>query len=400
MALSPLDLTLITARELGGNWVRSGLTTLGIFMGVAAVNATLNISTITQTQIQQKLAARDNPYVVPYIVSAGGVSVSETPKVSEEDISVLQQNVPGILSISTISQIYGLSSIQFQGQQVTDAEVVGVSQNYQQTTGRKILQGRFFEPADFDQYRPVAILDQALNDQLFQRQNPLGQGIYAGGTRFTVVGLSETKTRYADEQPKGELWVTQTYGNALSGEFSFGATQIALRQLNQYQAIQDQVEEILSQRYPNFQIYVYGNAEDLYLEDQQQRTSSIILNIVGLLALVIGGVGIANITVASVVERTREIGLRRAVGATDIEVMLQFIVEVVLLSAVAGVTAVTTVHFLTQTATTTLFIAPYEFKLRDAAISMGAALAVGVGSSFLPALRVTQIDVVQALRGE
>ena len=400
MALSPLDLTLITARELGGNLVRSGLTALGIFMGVAAVNATLNIGAITNAQIQQKLAARDNPFVVPYIVPAEGFTFSEQPKVSEEDISVLQQTVPGILSISTISQIYGLSSIQFQGQQVADARVVGVSENYQQTTGRKILQGRFFEAADFEQYHPVAILDQALVDQLFQGQSSLSQGVYAGGTRFTVVGVSETKTRYADEQPQGELWVTRNYGNALSGGFSYGATQIALRQLNQYQVVQDQVEEILLQRHPNFKVYVYGNAEDLYMEDQQQRTSAMILNIVGLLALVIGGVGIANITVASVVERTREIGLRRAVGATDIEVMLQFMVEVVLLSAVAGVAAVTAVHFLTQTATTTLFIAPYEFKLRDAATSMVAALVVGVGASFFPALRVTQIDVVQALRGE
>ena len=400
MSLSPLDLTLITTRELGGNLVRSGLTALGIFMGVAAVNATLNISAIANAQIQKKLAARDNPFVVPYLIPGEGFTFSERPKVSEEDIGVLQQTVPGILAISTISQVYGVSSIQFQGEQATDARIVGVSDNYQQTTGRRILQGRFFEAADFEQYRPVAILDQALVDQLFQGQSPLGQGVYVGGTRLTVVGVSETKTRYADEQPQGELWVTRTYGNALSGGFSYGATQIALRQLNDYQAVQDQVEEILMQRYPNFRVYVYGNAEDLYLEDQQQRTSSMILNIVGLLALIIGGVGIANITVASVVERTREIGLRRAVGATDIEVMLQFIVEVVLLSAVAGVAAVTAVHFLTQTATTRLFIAPYEFRLRDASISMGAALAVGVGASFFPALRVTRIDVVQALRGE
>ena len=104
-----------------------------------------------------------------------------------------------------------------------------------------------------------------------------------------------------------------------------------------------------------------------------------ILNIVGAIALVIGGVGIANITVASVVERTREIGLRRAVGATDSEVMLQFVFEVVLLSAVGGIAAIATVHFLSKIATTTLFEAPYEFQPRDAAISMGAAVGGGLG---------------------
>ena len=156
----------------------------------------------------------------------------------------------------------------------------------------------------------------------------------------------------------------------------------------------------MTRRYPNFEVGTRGNVEDIYLEQQQQRTSAMILNIVGAIALVIGGVGIANITVASVVERTREIGLRRAVGATDSEVMLQFVFEVVLLSAVGGIAAIATVHFLSKIATTTLFEAPYEFQPRDAAISMGAALVVGLGSSFLPALRVTRIDVVQALRGE
>ncbi|MEL6903405.1 MAG: ABC transporter permease, partial [Cyanobacteria bacterium J06606_4] len=96
MALSPLDLALITARELSGNWVRSGLTLLGIFMGVAAVNATLNISAINNAQIQTQLEARDNPYLVLAIFPDGGFFSSELPKINEEDISVLQREVSGI----------------------------------------------------------------------------------------------------------------------------------------------------------------------------------------------------------------------------------------------------------------------------------------------------------------
>jgi putative ABC transport system permease protein len=399
MALSPLDLILMTFKELGGNPVRSALTTLGIFMGVAAVNVTLNISTITYNQVQDKLADRDTPLLTPFIYPSGGVYISEVPNLNSDDIAVLRRTVDGITNISTFSDLSGIN-IQFQEQQTSEARVKGVSENYQQTTGRRILQGRWFSSADFEQYLPVAIIDETLNNQLFQGENPVGQSFYVGGNRFTVVGLSETKTDYPDAEPTGELWVTQTYGNALAGNIAFNATQIALGELDHYTDIQDQITAILSQRYPNFEVYVDGNVGDLYEEAQRQRISSITLNIVGLLALIIGGVGIANITVASVVERTREIGLRRAVGATDIEVMLQFMSEVVLLSTLAGVTAVTSVHFLTKVATTTLFQAPYEFSPRDAAISMGAALAVGIGSSFFPALRITRIDVVQALRGE
>jgi putative ABC transport system permease protein len=402
MALSPLDLLMSTTKDLSGNLVRSGLTTLGIFMGVAAVNATLNINDISRTQIEQKLAARDNPYVFTRIFNPAGGSfrpVQDLP--TEDDLSAMQREIADILSISRVARIFVRSGVHHEGKVADDAEISGVSENYQRTTGRRIVRGRFFELNDFKEYLPVAIIDQALVDQFFQDADPIGQGIDVGGTRFTIVGVTETKESLYSDKPTGEVWVTTNYGNALSGGYIFQTAQIALRQLDRYQSAQEQIEQFLSQRYPTLQVYVYGNAEDLYKEDQQQKSSSRILLVVGVLALVIGGVGIANITVASVMERTREIGLRRAIGATDLEVMAQFIMEAVILSIVGGVGAIATVHILTQTATATIFTdAPYSFQMENAALSMGAAFVVGVGASFLPALRITRIDVVDALRGE
>ncbi|HEY9878090.1 MAG TPA: ABC transporter permease [Leptolyngbyaceae cyanobacterium] len=397
MALSPIDLTLTTLRDLSGNWVRSSLTTLGIFMGVAAVNATLNIDAITTAQIQQKLAERDKPFVVPNLWNP---DTYESPKLTDEEIQTLMKTVPGISSVSTTKWV-PLDNVQYGGQSAGEVSASSVSANYQQTTGRQIDQGRFFEQADFDDYRPVAIIDAILAAQLFPDGNsPLGEGIFANGTRLTVIGVMATKKTWASEEPKGELWIPDTYGSLLAGDFQAGGVQFALKQLEDYATVQAAVDTFLKQNYPTYNVYVWSNAEDIYKEDQQQRTSARILKVVGLLALVIGGVGIANITVATVMERTREIGLRRAIGATDLEVMAQFIVEAALLSLVGGALAVVSVHFLTKTATSTLFEAPYEFQPRDAAISMASAFAVGVGASLLPALRVTRIDIIQALRGE
>ena len=187
MALSPFDLVSMTVRELSGNLVRSGLTALGIFMGVAAVNATLNISSINNAQIQEKLDARDSPYLSLYVYPKDFSSVVALPEIDDEDVDVLQRSVPGIGSISTVSRVY-VSEIQFQGTQVSDASVKGVSENYQDTTGRKLVQGRFFESADFEQYRPVAIVDEALSDRLFDGADPIGLGLYASGTRFNGGG--------------------------------------------------------------------------------------------------------------------------------------------------------------------------------------------------------------------
>jgi len=397
MALSPADLILTTFRDLGGNWVRSGLTTLGIFMGVAAVNATLNIEAITSAQIQQKLDQRDNPHLVIWMYNEAERQFGE---LRDEDILALQRNIPNVAGISQTMPVGYGNSIRFQDKESDRVDLQGVSLNILETTGRNIVAGRFFQQSDFDQYYPVAVIDTVLQEQLFEGVSPINQGIYLGNVRLTVVGVMETKKFWSEQEPQGEIWLTENYAGALANRWSRTTPQIAIQDLSNYEAVEEQVEEYLEQNYPAYRISVWGNAKDLYKEEQQQRTSTQILKVVGVLSLVIGGVGIANITIAAVMERTREIGLRRAIGATDWEVMMQFIAEAALLSLIGGTAAIASIHGLTKVATTQVFEAPYTFRVQDAAISMGAAFAVGVGSSFFPALRITQIDVVQALRGE
>ena len=132
---------------------------------------------------------------------------------------------------------------------------------------------------------------------------------------------------------------------------------------------------------------------------QQQilQMTSLALSSVGVISLLVGGVGIANITIAAVVERTSEIGLRRAIGATQREIMLQFILEAALSSLIGGTFALVTVHGLTVVVAKT-FTLPYEFEMSTAALSLGSALLVGVGAGFIPALRASKLDPVKALR--
>ncbi|MGL5083330.1 MAG: ABC transporter permease, partial [Microcoleaceae cyanobacterium] len=139
--------------------------------------------------------------------------------------------------------------------------------------------------------------------------------------------------------------------------------------------------------------------EDILTQQKTLESVSKALLVVGAIALLVGGVGIANITIASVIERTPEIGLRRAIGATQFDVMLQFILEAAILSLVGGVVAVATVHGAT-TAIAKQFELPYEFDRRTTLIALGSAVLVGVSAGFIPALRASQLDPVKALRGE
>ena len=394
MGLPLPDLLFMTWRSLTNQWLRSGLTAFGVFMGVGAVSATLNIQTITREQIEIKLAARDQPFVSPWVYSRQG----PTPELDETVQKSLRDSVSEIRSISSIGNVYSIDKVQYEDQEA-EIRARSVSLNYLDTTGRQVLQGRFFDQADVEQYRPVALIDEKLAESLFQEQSFLNKTIYANGNRFVIIGVMEAKSN-SEWGDSGELWITQTFAQVLAGEYQWDSLQISAHSLTQIYDLSTAVEAFLLQNFPQAEVYIWSNADDLLEDLEVQQIASAALTAVGLIALVIGGVGIANITIAAVLERTKEIGIRRAIGASKLEVMSQFILEAVILSLLGGAAAVATVHGLTRVATTVVIEAPYRFSSRNAALSMGAAVAVGVGASFVPALRATQIDIVKALRSD
>nr|WP_238360582.1 FtsX-like permease family protein [Iningainema tapete] len=155
----------------------------------------------------------------------------------------------------------------------------------------------------------------------------------------------------------------------------------------------------ITEKFTGGKFLFWNNVSDIIQQQKTLEMASQGLTVVGAMALLVGGVGIANIMIASVTERTAEIGLRRAVGATQQEIMLQFILEALLLSLIGGVVGLGVVHGLTVVVTDT-FKLPYQFDGAIATVALGSALLVGVGASFTPALRASQIDPVKALRSE
>jgi putative ABC transport system permease protein len=153
----------------------------------------------------------------------------------------------------------------------------------------------------------------------------------------------------------------------------------------------------LKQHFTGSDFYAGNNVEEILKQKETLELASRGLTAVGIISLLIGGVGIANITIAAVIERTSEIGLRRAIGAKRRDILLQFILEAVILSLVGGTAAIATVHGLTVVVADT-FKLPYKFETSTAALSLSSALLVGVGAGFLPALRASQLDPVKALR--
>ncbi len=371
--------------------LRSLLTTLSMFMGVATVTATLHVKHISQAMITAELAQRDAPQV--------GIGIAWMPRrdhiaLKAEEMDYLKPRLAGMRAITAVSW-WGTFSVMHQGIEANPG-VLAVSKEFLFTDGHSLSAGRGFTDTDFQAFHPVAIIDQFLVDRLFQGKNPLGRRFYLKGKPFTVIGVVPTK-KSTDSEPRGLIMVPLAIYSAMTGDRTVDVIQVSPYDLRDLETLGKQAATLLKQRHPGRETWHFNNAEDIL---EQQRTldmASKALTVVAVISLLIGGVGIANVMISAVTERIPEIGLRRAIGATKLDIMLQFILEAAVLSLVGGVTALATVHGLTVIISNT-FELPYRFDSTTAAIALASALVVGIGAGLPPALRASHIDPVIALR--
>lgn len=361
-------------------------------MGVGAVSATLQVGNISNAVIAKQLAEREAPQISVYVWSEMG------PTLKLEDIEFLQKRLTGIQAISASNfYAYGNETVVFQAQTATPY-INAVTIDHFKTTGLQKIAGRYFTEADFQNFRPVVIIDQILREKLFQKENPIDKRIYISSRPYIVIGVMETKGPIREE-PKGEIVIPMAIYNALTGRQEIFNLSIRPDSLENIKPIQEKSQKILKQRFPKAEIGAYSNVEEILQQQETLIMVSRALLAVGAIALLVGGVGIANITIAAVIERTPEIGLRKAIGATQSDIMLQFILEAGILSLVGGIAAIITVHGITIVVAET-FKLPYEFDSKSALIALSSALFVGVGACFIPAVRASKLDPVKALRAE
>ncbi|MEM8640293.1 MAG: ABC transporter permease [Cyanobacteria bacterium P01_G01_bin.54] len=403
MSLTILDLGKLAIAALMSNRLRMLLTGTGVFLGVAAASTTLQVQRITEAQIQARLAQREAPHVQAGVWLRSHI----------DDLKEIQRQFPErVQSVSGTMRVWGREVVWRDRRR--PAQGLAVSEQYFATTGRRILpgQGRPLLAADFAQYRNTVVIDGILAEQLFGVQSPLEQVFYLQGAPYRVVGVMEAKLDESSEtaeEPRGQFVLPLSTQMALTGRHDPNWILVRPHDLADLAALQTDLKAWIQQRYPDYTQAPWAelnwprmstNIEDIQASQTTLRTATRSLLLVGAIALGIAGVGIANITVASTLERTREIGLRRAIGATARDVLAQFLLESVLISLLGGLGAIvmveTTTWLLTQQ--TDFGLPAYAFSHRNAGFSLGAAIAVGLCASLTPALRASRLDPVQALR--
>jgi len=411
--MNPLQVFSIAWRAIIGNPLRSILTTLGVIIGVAAVVAltmigqgsTANITRSLQSLGTNLLTVSSFRFGGPgrELVRAGGIQT-----ITLRDAEAIQQQFAG--------QVGGVAPASQSNRQVkagannTNANIIGTWPDYAIVRNAQPATGSFFTVSDNQSRKRVAVIGYQIAQDLFENNDPLGQRIKIAGVSFTVVGVLPDKGNTGFANPNSQIMVPlNTYLQRLNRENRTGeptVNQVFVQGLNKdtLTSLQNSITDLIALRHKktdpsNYDFSVQNQADALASVNQVTQTSTLFLGGVAGISLLVGGIGIMNIMLVSVTERTKEIGIRKALGAKPRDILTQFLVESVTLSIGGGVLGILLGLVLARSVGNFLNISPI-FAPGSMLLAFVFSVAIGVFFGYYPALRAARLDPVESLRYE
>jgi putative ABC transport system permease protein len=396
----------LALREIRRNVLRSSLTILGIVIGVASVITMVTIGEGATAQVQadmQKLGTNLLQVFRGQGWGGGGGARSASPPFTLDDVRAIEQEVNGIRAVAPTSNsaaqaIYGNTN--------WSTQVTGTSDKYLEVRDWALASGRNFSESEMRSGAAVCILGDTVKQELFGSQDPLGANIRLQKLSCQVIGVLSAKGQsgFGQNQDDVVLVPLRMLQRRLVGNSDVNAIMVSARDSASTEKVQQDIERLMRERRKIRE----GTDADFNVRDLQEITSAFtnssrvltaLLSAVAAVSLIVGGVGIMNIMLVSVTERTREIGTRLAVGAMARDVLLQFLVEAVTLAACGGIIGIILglgAGILANNA----FNVPYVFNPGIILISFAFSAAVGIIFGYFPARRAAQLDPIEALRHE
>lgn len=396
---------LLSLREIRRNLLRSFLTMLGIVIGVAAVitmvtlgnGATQAVSDQISSLGSNLLMIRPGQRLGPLRDAAGA------PPFKEADAAALLQQVGGIRAVAP-SQSAAATVVW--GARNWSSIVTGTTNDYFQTNNWRLASGRTFSDAEERAGASVCVIGATVRRELFGSADPVGTQLRVRNFSCQVIGLLASKGQAAMGQDQDDTVVMplHTVQRRLTGHQNVGTLLVSMDDGMDTDRLKSAIEQLLRER----RRLAASDDNNFNVLDTRQiaetlsgttRVMTMLLGAVAAVSLLVGGIGIMNIMLVSVTERTREIGVRLAIGALEREVLLQFLIEAVVLSSIGGLIGIA-LAMAASAALAGLMQVPLRFDASVIALAFGFSAAIGVVFGYFPARRAARMDPIEALRHE
>ena len=399
----------VAFRAMGRNKMRSLLTALGIIIGVACVVATIGIGEGARVQAESQLQSLGTNFLMifPGTTTSSGARSGwgSNSKLSEQDVDAIRQEVSSVsyvsASIRTVAQVV-------YGNQNWSTSIQGGEVDWTAIRSWNVAEGQFFTDADNRAAAKVCVLGRTVATTLFGDEDPIGKMIRIKNIPFRVVGVLEPKggSMMGQDQDDTVIAPYQTVRKKIMGTTAVGMIMTAVSSPEFVSQAQDEISALLRQRHKinkaagqEDDFMIRSQTEMLAQAEQQSRTMAVLLWSIAGVSLLVGGIGIMNIMLVSVTERTREIGVRMAIGAKGADIRAQFLVEAVVLAVAGGLVGIGLGVGIQQAVAK---FAGWPVLVSSTSVSLAFLFSalIGVTFGFYPALKASRLDPIEALRYE
>jgi putative ABC transport system permease protein len=405
--MNPREVIRVALRALARNKMRTILTMLGIIIGVGAVICTVAIGQGASAQVQQQIQSLGDNMMMVFSgsVNTGGVRMGNgaTKTLTADDADAILAHVQGVVAVSPI---VGSSVQVVNGNQNWSTRANGTSADITQIRHWPVVQGSMFSERDVNMAANVCVLGNTVAQQLFGDSDPVGQMIRVQNLPFRVLGVLQTKGQSSNGQDQDDMMIVPytTVQKKISGISWVQLIMVSTTSQQAMSQVQNGISALLRQRH-----HLRATEDDDFIirspneMAQAAEATSLVMTLllagIASISLLVGGIGIMNIMLVSVTERTREIGVRMAVGATEEDVQAQFLSEALVLSSIGGLAGIA-LGMVASAIISNVLHWSTVVSLLSVVVAVVFSAGVGIVFGYYPARRAARLDPIEALRYE